>query len=471
MSQADMRRLDRLVGDKGSEAGIDLASLFRVILDQVQDNADGVTADALMAPVMSGVSNHARVEHWYREKLPGADPWKALLADALDQLERRQFLAGDGGRWRRGPRFATGKRLVVVPERKGRHGSVGVIVHEVAEREALGAAEQQRMEVSSLAAMLREDGPGLRALDNSHVSLLEQSMRDYGYRAEFPVLVDQHGRVLDGRHRIAAARRAGISEPLPRREVRVGSDEEAVGFAFLVNFQRGWTTAERNRINSDLQAAGLTLENYGHHLGPAAKRELIKTALLENPQLTHRAIAKRLGLHPEQVNRVCGELMTQCVISECQHRLTEDGKQAPGQKPKPPAPAEERIEELLLENPQQSNKQIMAEVGLPDNNHRVVERVRSRMEEAGTIPSAPVRQGSDGTARHVPHASPAPVLAPHRPAAPAPTPAADEDSGALDQMVTLFRKFTAKSKTRLVARLLRELSDEERAEVYSEVGR
>ena len=67
--------------------------------------------------------------------------------------------------------------------------------------------------------------------------------------------------------------------------MKVASDEEAVGFAILVNLQRGWTKAERSRIDADLQAAGLTLENFGSQLGAAARRERIRIELLEQAAL------------------------------------------------------------------------------------------------------------------------------------------------------------------------------------------
>jgi hypothetical protein len=321
MRQADSQRLDRLVGDGISGAGIDLASLFRVILDQVQDRADGVEAAALNGPVRNAVSNHARVEHWYGAR--AADPWSALISDALEQLESRKLVVRDGDRWRIGPAFATGRRLTVIPARKGKHGSVGVIPYNAVEREARGLAEKLRMEITSLAASLRETGPGLRPLDSHHVAALEQSMRDYGYRPELPPLVDQHGRILDGRHRIAAARRAGVTVP-PPRQVTVASDEEAVGFAILVNLQRGWTKDERKRIDSDLRAADLTVENFGRRLGPAAKTELIAVALREHPDWSHTRIAKTLGVHPEQVGSVCQEV-TQDAGSECTHGAVSQG--------------------------------------------------------------------------------------------------------------------------------------------------
>jgi DNA-binding Lrp family transcriptional regulator len=330
MSQADRERLDRLAGDGRNGAGIDLASLFRVILNQVQDSPDGASELSLAGPVKSALSNHARVEHWYGAN--GDDPWPALIGDALAQLESRKLVSDAGDGWRTGSAFVTGKRRIVIPARKGKHGSVGVILYPAAERAALGETEKRRMEITSLAASLREDGPGLRPLASEHVDALAQSMRDYGYRPEFPVLVDQYDRIIDGRHRIAAAPKAGITD-VPLKRITVASDEEAVGLAILVNIERGWTRAERSRIDRDLQAAGLCVENFGRQLGTAAKRELITIALQENPRLSHNAVARRLSVSPQTVIERCRDLVANSQIENCGHHLTEDGKQAPGPRP------------------------------------------------------------------------------------------------------------------------------------------
>ena len=119
-------------------------------------------------------------------------------------------------------------------------------------------------------------------------------MRDYGYRPEFPILADQHGRILDGRHRIAAARKAGVAVPPPRK-VKVASDEEAVGLAMLVNIQRGWTKPNAVVLTQISGAAGLTVENFGRQLGTAAKREVIRAALLEDASRSDRAVAVLAG--------------------------------------------------------------------------------------------------------------------------------------------------------------------------------
>ena len=90
-SRAGQGRLDRLAGNGNSEAGIDLASLFRDILNQIQDSAEAVPASALAKTAQAAVSNHARVEHWYGQF--SDDPWGELLNDALGQLETRGSLS------------------------------------------------------------------------------------------------------------------------------------------------------------------------------------------------------------------------------------------------------------------------------------------------------------------------------------------------------------------------------------------
>jgi hypothetical protein len=441
-SQAGRGRLDRLAGNGSGEAGIDLASLFRVILNQTQDSTGGVDFDEFIEPVQAAVSNHARVEHWYGQFATTHGPWKALIADALDQLQSRDLLAWGGDGWVLGPAFATGKRLVVVPARSRKNKSVGVILYPADERAARGEAEKRRMEVTSLASSLRESGSGLRPLTAEHVETLAQSMRDFGYRPEFPILVDQHERILDGRHRQAAARKAGIPEPIPSRKVTVSSDEEAVGLAILVNIQRGWTQAERKRIDRDLQAAGLTMEGFGRALGTAAKRELVKAALLENPDLSHKKIADGLGVAHSFVGNVCAEVVSEST-SECRHGLTGQGARTDRQAP---SELTERAEEALRADPMRSNKQIQADLGLPENTHRPVEQARRRLEERGEIPRTSARVGSDGVVRHKPRAA-----TPAEPAAGSDARVPASDVPSWEMMAELFRRLPATDKASFLA--------------------
>jgi hypothetical protein len=309
------------------------------------------------------------------------------------------------------------------------------------------------MEVTSLAASLREDGVGLRPINRDHVATLEQSMRDYGYRPEFPILLDKHGRILDGRHRLAAARRAGVEPQF--RTLAIESDEDALGFAILVNLQRGWTRDERKRIDADLKAAGLTIENFGRTLGTSARRELIAAALREHPDWSHNRIAKTLHVGQHTVERACAEEVSRRLTSECTHGRTGQGARndlANGSNGSRKADSPE-----LLDRHEQFDRSVETykEQGLTQR-----EIAEATGETFNSVQDSYQRLEGEARGKR--------STATSAPTQPAPVP--DEDSGMLDQMVALFGKLAAKTKRRLVARLLHELSDEERAEVLSEVG-
>ena len=166
------------------------------------------------------------------------------------------------------------------------------------------------------------------------------------------------------------------------------------------------------------------------------------------------------------VDRECAREVGLVSHFECTHGRNGQGARNDlidsGSRPRSSA-LEDKIEPIIREHPERSNNQVLAEAGLTRNHHAVAARVRDRLEEEGAIPSAPVREGSDGSMRHVvTHAKPGPA---------APPTAEPTDGGALGQMVDLFRKLAGPIKRQLVTRLLRELSDEDRAEVFSEIGK
>lgn len=453
MRQADHARLDRLAGDGNSEVGIDLASLFRVILNQLQDSPGAISPAVLAGPVKSAVSNHARVEHWYSDH--GDDPWSALIDAALGQLESRKLAEQDQEGWRTGPAFVTGRRLVVVPRRPGKHDSVGVILYPAAEREARGEAEKRRMEITSMAASFREDGPGLRSLNTEHVEAIAQSMRDFGWRKEFPVLLDQHGRVLDGRHRRAAARLAGVEEPAPKT-INVASDEEAVCLAILVNVQRGWTRAERSRIDSILQSIGMSMETIGRRIGTAAKRELITAALLEDATRSDRVIAEATGTSHHTVATVRVELESVGQIAQLTRRTGSDGKDY---RSRQPSESDEVIENLLKAHPEMSNTAIAAEAGYSTNTKAGIPETRARLEASGEIPRYERRVGTDGTARS--------IVPPARQGA---APPADQSMAPLEQMAAAFRVMAPESQRQAAKVILRAMRPEDLAAVLAEIG-
>lgn len=95
-----------------------------------------------------------------------------------------------------------------------------------------------------------------------------------------PVVVDQHGRVLDGHHRRQVAAELGIDCPTTVREV--ADDDEALDIAVALNAAR-------------------------RHLSQDQRRDLIRSELHRRPKDADRAIARRVGCSPTTVGTVRSE--------------------------------------------------------------------------------------------------------------------------------------------------------------------
>jgi ParB-like chromosome segregation protein Spo0J len=92
-----------------------------------------------------------------------------------------------------------------------------------------------------------------------------------------PVLVDQHGRILDGHHRVKIANELGIDYP---REVReIADDNEAHDLALTLNMVR-------------------------RHLNREQKRALIRAEIERTPDASDREIARRTASAPTTVGAV-----------------------------------------------------------------------------------------------------------------------------------------------------------------------
>ena len=395
LSREENERLDRLAGSgRGSGGGLPLPDLFAAMLNELLDSApvSSERMTEIVSAVLSFKTEQVRVT-W--------PTWEALTADVLAQIESRDLARHENGSWVAGDRLVTGQRLEVIPARPHKGSkSDGVTVWTREERKTRSSAAHRAGEATELAATLRPENRGLRPVDEDHVREIRNSVPEVGQL--YPILVDQDGRVLDGKHRYAA-------DPSWRTQaVKVDSDEMALAIALWANKGTPLPAKVAAKIESLILGAKTAQEK---------QRERVKAALLEQAALgkplTHRAIAKRLDVSHTTIDNYCVELMaTGCHYTECPHRFTEDGKEAPGPKPKPPSPAEEQVEELLLENPQQSDKSILATVGLSDNHHRIVERTRDRLEDEGAIPVVTAREGRDGTVRRVPHTSTGPRPSP-----------------------------------------------------------
>lgn len=362
-SKAITARLDRLTGDSGSGGGMMLPPLFKTVLDQLQDHGSR-TISELRAPVIQ--ATHHKYER--AEMVYGSDdPYGKFIRDGLEQLQDRGFVAPDGvGAWRLGSKFVAGRELTVIP-RRGHHKAVTVTVYSAAERKARGRAERERMEVTSLLADLREDGPGLRKLDRQRVNVIRASIETLGW-LDLPILVAEDPQtgekwILDGRHRKAAAKEAGI-EPTTRT-VKIDSAREALAVALAANDTQSWSLTDRKRLADRLQAEGIGVEEIGKVIGRTARRALIEAALRGNPARSDRAIARQTRCDDHTVARVRSDLEATAEIPQLRKRTGQDGRERRvsgdlrndrSSSPRPPAPSEAAhrarmspIQELAIE--------------------------------------------------------------------------------------------------------------------------
>lgn len=102
------------------------------------------------------------------------------------------------------------------------------------------------------------------------LAALKADIAEHG--VQVPVVTDQHGRVLDGNNRVAIASELGIDYPV--EVIEVTDDADAEDRAIALNLVR-------------------------RHVSRAQMRELIQDQLDRHPEMSDRAIAKRLGTsHP-----------------------------------------------------------------------------------------------------------------------------------------------------------------------------
>ncbi|MDP9398624.1 MAG: helix-turn-helix domain-containing protein [Actinomycetota bacterium] len=117
------------------------------------------------------------------------------------------------------------------------------------------------------------------ALDAEEIAALEVDIAERG--VVVPIVVDQHGRVLDGHHRRAIAARMGVDCPTEVRHV--ADDDEARSTALALNLAR-------------------------RHLTREQRRQLIAAEIAARPGDSDRAIARRFGCSPSTVGAVRREV-------------------------------------------------------------------------------------------------------------------------------------------------------------------
>jgi predicted ArsR family transcriptional regulator len=278
-----------------------LPLVFDTILEQLYDH--GATDTITLARLAEEkTKKRERLTQIYTKvwKLDG-DPWLLFTLDILEQMQDGGFIARIDDSWKIGENFRLTERLIILPARKGKSQAIGARIFEPKIRELYNQVTMQRLELASLAADLNPDGPGMRKVDPKKVEELAQSMRDYGYMPQFPILVDQHDRILTGRHRLAAAKLVGVEAV--RRVVEVSDDSEAVAIAYVANACHGWSKAERDAIERRLRACGGI-----NATQPERRRTLIRALLVENPTRSNAEIARQIGCSDTTVGTVRKEL-------------------------------------------------------------------------------------------------------------------------------------------------------------------
>lgn len=315
-------RLTRLTGgDRGG--GLPLPHLFSAILEELLDHGGATTAR--VSEITESALDYKAAT--VRMTWPS---FEALASDVLDQMKDREIIIQQDETWHLGPAFALGKYMEIVPGGKG-HTKDGTTVWEKDEREARSRASHLEQELASLASALSPDGRGLRPVNEGHTVAIRDSAADPKVGQLYPVLVDQHGRILDGKHRLRADPRWVKSKP-----IQVENDAQAIAIARWANSGTPLPPKVERRIEE------LVL---GAETAQARQRARIRNALLEQAgqdrPLSHNAIAKKFGIEPGKstylIGGECQKLIIESIISECPHRFTEKGREAPGRKPAAPA--------------------------------------------------------------------------------------------------------------------------------------
>lgn len=129
-----------------------------------------------------------------------------------------------------------------------------------------------------------------------------------------PIIVDEHGKVLDGHHRAKVAAELGFK---PEREVIAGlTEQEKRDLAFTLNAAR-------------------------RHMDQAQRRTAVIASLKADPQLSDRQHGRRTGVSHPTVASIRAELVAAGRLESLTSRIGADGRERPASRPQSPAPMPE----------------------------------------------------------------------------------------------------------------------------------
>jgi hypothetical protein len=392
-SRTEEERLDRLAGDGERGGGLPLPLLFAAILEELLDNGSATTAR--LAEVAAG-----KLAFKAQYVMEAWGSFDALTEAVLQQMAARRFIASSGGApWR--PCFEAGREVVIIPKRKGKNRAIGVTVYPREERERRSRAEEKSMTVTEYAQRLRDRG--LRAVSAERVKEIRASVADFGdHRDAFPVLLDQHGNLLDGRHRRA------VDPSWPFRKHQVNSDEDMLQVALVANQSAAWSRDDWKGLAHLVRAVG----------GQRGRRERVRDALLEDASRSNRQIAELVGCDDKTVAPARAELEIAEFPQFRIHRyeFTAGRGQRPGKhsaacwcgegdaEPKPEKQqrkiSDEQIEEIIADDlpwPEIASRYEVGQSAAQAAKTRAMERKKSRAPQAPpfTTGAEAVRQAGE----------------------------------------------------------------------------
>jgi ParB-like chromosome segregation protein Spo0J len=311
-SREENERLDRLAGSgKGWGGGLPLPLLLAAILNELLDN--GAASTRHLTQIASSV-----LDFKTRQVMSTWDTWEDFTADVLAQMEAKGVILHDEGMWSGGPALETGTYIEIIPARhyQGRkYPSDGVTVWEKAERERRSRAEHLEREATSLVGRFRPATP-------EHVAEIRQSETQVGQL--YPVLVDQHGRILDGGHRKAA------NPNWREHKITVESEEMALTISLWANSGKPLPPKVQARVT----------ELIGELAGTSRiKRDRAAAALRADPSRSNRDIARQVGCSPQTVAEVRRDLEETAQIEQFSAtggRGVTTGVPAPPSRPRGP---------------------------------------------------------------------------------------------------------------------------------------
>jgi hypothetical protein len=200
--------------------------------------------------------------------------------------------------------------------------------------------------------LLEPSAQGLRPIDQKNVAAIRKSVEDYGLQDHSPILVDDRGRVLAGRHRLEVEKQLGIT--WPRKALGKLDNWQAVSIAMSSNITRPWSADDYKRLGKQGLGSGKS----------ATQRQVITLALLENHERSNKGLGRIVG---------CDEITVAAV------RMTlEDGKWIPARSRLNPNRAGLVVAKLIAENPDMPQAEIARMAGCTASVVSAVTHSRSR---------------------------------------------------------------------------------------------